>query len=702
MLNITFIIGCSDEECLVAAAQEVVSLKTGSEFDVTCLPVLYGNEDEIISAYEYGRGGAASDWYIFTTQNCRILDKELLFHLKEIFDDNKNIGIIGIDEEQLETYNKIEWNGCELPYYCVQAVNRAFVVSRVPIRWNVKIRADEGAEIDYCFEAGRAGYDTVVACKGRKWVQTEKLAIDYGSSGVQDLQKKYADYCLHESLRKNYRYYSVLKHMVEVSKGADTLKLIKAAAYFATMNFCGIYSDTFLERKLYQISNTIITGVKKRKIQPGTVLHVMSEAYATGGHTRVVLRWIQSDTQHKHSVVFTFPAMAPPPQWLIDAAAASGGHVFHLKGEEDPVRAKELYQLSSEYEKIVLHIHMWDVVPVLAYSHRSWTTPIYYMNHSSHTFWLGMGITDVFVILVTRMYNQRFMRTRRGVTDTPVEVLVLAHEKEPQVYEEGHKTQDLRTELGIEKDAIVVTSMATEWRYAQNYEYNFDRFVKSLISKNRNCYVLLIGPPGNGSRWQNLREETGGRCKALGFLPRDAVKKVFGITNIYVDSFIESSGGALDDAIAYGLPVFSMRAHQTWFEKYNYYTEEKLLSAILRYCECPEEFAGQQEEIQKRYALICSQEHADVTLNRVYSHKKPHRMHSFAQVMPDCTEEDVSTVRQFNRYVSLGWLGFLPESIRRAAEEELVTIYAYNQYSNSGIFKGDGGKNTHNPGAYTD
>lgn len=167
MLNITFIIGCSEAECLVTAAQEVVSLKTGSEFNVTCLPVLYRNEDELISAYEYGRGGTASDWYIFTTQNCRIPDKKLLFHLKEIFDDNKNIGIIGIDEEQLETYDKIEWNRDKLPYYCVQAVNRAFVVSRVPVKWNVKIKADEGAEIDYCFGAGRSGYDTVVACKGK-------------------------------------------------------------------------------------------------------------------------------------------------------------------------------------------------------------------------------------------------------------------------------------------------------------------------------------------------------------------------------------------------------------------------------------------------------------------------------------------------------------------------------------------------------
>ena len=87
MIRVAFVIGCTNSNLLEKTMESIVSLHMGNEFDVMCLPVLCADDSELIDAYEYGRSESEADWYVYISQDCEIVNKNLLFELKRIFDD---------------------------------------------------------------------------------------------------------------------------------------------------------------------------------------------------------------------------------------------------------------------------------------------------------------------------------------------------------------------------------------------------------------------------------------------------------------------------------------------------------------------------------------------------------------------------------------------------------------------------------------
>jgi hypothetical protein len=86
-----------------------------------------------------------------------------------------------------------------------------------------------------------------------------------------------------------------------------------------------------------------------------------------GGHSRLVERWIRSDQARLHSLVLTSP-LHDLPSALRDVVAASGGEVHRLAPGSSSFarRARELQQLATGFDIVVLHHNPFDPVPVAA------------------------------------------------------------------------------------------------------------------------------------------------------------------------------------------------------------------------------------------------------------------------------------------------------------------------------------------------
>ena len=103
----------------------------------------------------------------------------------------------------------------------------------------------------------------------------------------------------------------------------------------------------------------------------------MSEAYHTGGHTRVVERWIEADDKRKYSLVMTRKSPSELPSRLVAAVERSGGRIVELDSETDFIkRGLALRKIAASFETVVLHTHMDDPIPLIAFGSDDFKRPV--------------------------------------------------------------------------------------------------------------------------------------------------------------------------------------------------------------------------------------------------------------------------------------------------------------------------------------
>ena len=76
--------------------------------------------------------------------------------------------------------------------------------------------------------------------------------------------------------------------------------------------------------KLDTVYNQSLMNGPQKMENKRHVLHIFSEGYQTGGHTRLAARWMESDSESIHSVMALWIGSVMP-QWIVDIAEGSGG-----------------------------------------------------------------------------------------------------------------------------------------------------------------------------------------------------------------------------------------------------------------------------------------------------------------------------------------------------------------------------------------
>ena len=127
----------------------------------------------------------------------------------------------------------------------------------------------------------------------------------------------------------------------------------------------------------------------------GRVLHVLSEAYGTGGRTRQACAWMARD-ERRSDVVLT-NQLGPVPDRLREAARAAGGELHDLRSTTPGLldRARALRARMDLADLVVLTVHPWDVVALAAVNLPGVRPPVVHANHADHACWLGVGGADL-------------------------------------------------------------------------------------------------------------------------------------------------------------------------------------------------------------------------------------------------------------------------------------------------------------------
>jgi Glycosyl transferases group 1 len=327
------------------------------------------------------------------------------------------------------------------------------------------------------------------------------------------------------------------------------------AAQFAWLNHAGVFASPELEDVLASVGAALPDWPRRRAAAPGppTVLHVVTQAYPTGGSTQAVTRWIEGDRERRHAVCITRQRGGAVPDKLRDALGPAGDlrQLDVLRGGLLR-RAATLRALASTVDTVLLHTHPYDVVPVIALAGAPGSPAVVYVDHADHVFWVGAGVSGI--VMHMRDSGRLVALTRRGIdpahsTVTPRPLRV------PTV---DIPVDEAKRQVGVQPHQVLIVTAADASKYRPVTAPGFLDVLVPLVDRNPRT-VLLAAGPGEEPEWVAARTRTGGRVRPLGLLPDATVLQR--AADLYVDSYPFASLTSLLEAGSLGIPVASYRGH---------------------------------------------------------------------------------------------------------------------------------------------
>lgn len=361
-----------------------------------------------------------------------------------------------------------------------------------------------------------------------------------------------------KSIKKNRRQFSLLlKKAQSTSSLEDKLFGLSQAARHASYKTCDLYSSWALEKELLNIAATL-PAPEKIKISPHSVLHVMTTSYHTGGHTQVVRRWIEnSPSVQSHSVILIdrHEDDSHIPDSLRKVIQDKKGKLILIDRKKNFLdKAVELRNIASGFEKIILHTHMEDMVPILAFGSTKFTRPIALFNHADHLFWLGVSISDIVVNF--RDYATNFSEMERKTTRNYQIPLPIdepgSHPCDPE------KRENLRRALNISDKNKVIMTVATSYKYTEFGGFDFMLTASRVLDRVPEAVLIVIGPDKRETYWNCWMEKYPGRIHVLGTIPFERLIDYIGLANLALDSIPVSSFVSLMDLAKNNIEVLAL------------------------------------------------------------------------------------------------------------------------------------------------
>lgn len=329
------------------------------------------------------------------------------------------------------------------------------------------------------------------------------------------------------------------------AKDAIQTAVYSGTSYFASSDI----ENVFL--KIGQ-ANGLIT--MPQNFEKNSFLHVMTNCYDTGGHTRVVERWIElSPDVQKHSLIFTgFQKPNALPLRLENAVVDKRGKIYKIDDKKNIIdKGLELRKIASNYEYIILHVHMQDFLPIIAFGNEQFKRPVILFNHADHVFWIGVSIADIVAEL--RIFGSQISNNKRGVKNNfilgiPIDSMEVT--KKDKI--------ELRKKLNLPADKKIIITVGAAHKYRPISEIDFLTPLLEVLQKDKNVILLGIGPNFDKlPNWEKANKEIDNRIMALGEIPHDKLFDYLQASDLAVDSFPMSGGTAMIDAVTNGCPVIT-------------------------------------------------------------------------------------------------------------------------------------------------
>ncbi len=212
-------------------------------------------------------------------------------------------------------------------------------------------------------------------------------------------------------------------------------------------------------------------------------------------------------------------------------------------------RARALRGLADKVDLIVLHIHPYDVVPLLAFGDHLLRPPTLLVNHADHVFWLGLDASDV--IAHIRPSGVIFSRERRGLSPDRSALLPL-----PLLpWGKTISRVAARERLDISDRAYVLLTVANSQKYEVGLGSSMVDLLGPVLDRLPDSLLIAVGPRQEGA-WAAAGQRYPGRVRAVGI--QDDTSAYLAAADVYLDSFPTTSLTSMLEAGQQGLPLLRL------------------------------------------------------------------------------------------------------------------------------------------------
>lgn len=329
------------------------------------------------------------------------------------------------------------------------------------------------------------------------------------------------------------------------------IELAEYALHYAVLNNTGYFTSSVLEKVFTDYAKSLKVNLSGIKHKPNSFLHILTEGYGTGGHTRVVERWIENaPITQSHSVVILKHNGAILETLAKNIANKNGEFIIFDTSLNLKDRALKLRKLAMGYEYIILHTHMDDATAVVAFGTEDFTRPVLFYNHANHLFWIGKSITD---LLLDLMHDDGITQKRRKIFNT---YCLGIPSKKIQLIDANKTASRKKFNLPLDKKIIITAGSAFKFKPID--DENLLDLIKQIIDDKCVCYA--IGIPQNDKAWSKAKEESGDKIVPLGMIKfnsgyMDYIKSA----DLYLDSYPVGGGTTSIDAISVGVPTLFLK-----------------------------------------------------------------------------------------------------------------------------------------------
>jgi len=348
-----------------------------------------------------------------------------------------------------------------------------------------------------------------------------------------------------------------VEDILQLTKETDDLELKidlgEWLARFLFSNACGIYRLDDIE---IELARAWKPSLHARQVVDGSrELHVISHVLPHGGHTRLMMA-LMSASKRQCDVLVTRPASADAVSAVLGVTVAECQIVC-----DGPVarQLEQIFSVAARYQRIVLHLHPDDVIAVTALRALKEADPsieLGLVNHSDHTFSVGIGLANVIFELSTFGWNLRGERHSEGKSTF---IGIPIAQAAPQ-----NAIDD--------RQASTVLTAGSAYKFRPSSGQSLPRVLAKLLDSTAGATLVVIGPTWRDPWWRPLRKY-GNRVTVLPRIPHRDYLVHLQTCAVFVDSHPITGGTAFTEALMMGAPVAGL-----YGESYGYGLADQLRS----------------------------------------------------------------------------------------------------------------------------
>ena len=400
----------------------------------------------------------------------------------------------------------------------------------------------------------------------------------------------------YDKVKVNKRNFEKLLDELSACKNIDCkLNLAKAASTYAVYNNTGYFTSSILETFFTDYAETLKTDIKNIKYKENSFLHVLTEGYNTGGHTRVVERWIKNATSNQIHSVVEIKSIGKILTTLQENIKEKNGEYIQFDNNLSmSEKSLKLRELGMHYEYIILHSHMDDPIPTIAFGTEEFTRPVLLYNHASHLFWLGKSVADL-VLDIEK--DDEVTKIKRGISNTyflgvPTNDINLS---------DSVDKNEIRKKINLPTDKKIIVTSGHEIKFRTIGNDNYIDTLKKIIDND--TFLYAIGISKENKDWIKANKETGNHIVPIEFIDfNNGFLDYLKCADLYLDSYPLCGGTAVIDAISSGTPALSLKSVYPQFD---------YLTSTDAYCKTKEEL------IKKAKQILNNKEFGEQILNEL-------------------------------------------------------------------------------------